>query len=177
MQYLKFKTQNQIYADFINLIKTGLNELQIFDWQVKQLYSPFQTEQLEPTIFLTIVSNLDYGAQYMDYKTRISKQKKELTIRFSATRDEVFNDTVNTYNPLDILTALNDFVRSDIGINTLKNMGYAQYKSQVFNVENFIDDDEDFKTLPSFNCTYLYTNEFNYPYKKLDSFDYKIYKV
>lgn len=177
MNYLTHKTSNQIYADFINVIKTALNEWQLFDWDVKQLYSPFQTEQLKPTIFITIVSDKDYGSQYSNYRTRITSQKKEITLRFSATRSEKLSDTVNTYNSKDVLTALNDFLRSDIGINTLASLGYAQYKTEILNISQFVDDSEEFKTMPSFQCTYLYTNTFTYKYTKIDEFRGQIYKI
>lgn len=160
-----YKTQNQIFIDFISLVKSALNSFELTNWEVRQLRGVFKINVLNPTVFISILSSNQLGQQYDkkiktdDSVIRKNFNKQEVTIRFSATRKRMLNDNAETLEGNDILKVIRAYMQSPEGIKKLASMGYAQYRSNIINNINFTDDSENFCILPSFDCTFLYTDE------------------
>ena len=94
--------------------------------------------------------------------------KEEITIRFSATRRELMNDTVETTNGIDILTLIRAYFQTLNGITMFANNGYAQYRASDINEQSFTNDDENIQLMPYFDCTYLYTDSIKEQINKID---------
>lgn len=161
---IQYKTKNQLFNDFISLVKAAFKSFSIEGWEVRQLRQTFKINHLKPIVFISVISGHQLGQQYY-LKTKIDNQitreahnKQEVTIRFSATRLELPNDTLETYNGTDILKVIRAYMQSPEGIKFLASLGFAQYKAQNINEMNFTNDSDDFQFLPHFECTFLYTD-------------------
>lgn len=175
---MTYKTENQIYKDFITFIQTALNSQSITGWDIKKLNQVIKTEDLKPCIFLQIISKKQQGAQYR--KTILNKKsyknKQEVTLRFSATRRFKITDDTTTISAADILTKVKNYIQSLDGIKMLKAKGYAQYRASEVKNQSFINDDENIQLMPFFDCDYLYTDDFELSVNKLDSVRMKLIK-
>ena len=162
---VQFKTKNQIFNDFIFLVKESLITFGIEGWEIRQLKQMFKVNQLKPIIFVSIMNNNQNGRQY--YKkgkiegtiNREGHSKQEVKIRFSATRRELQKDTLLTYNGTDILKIIKAYMQSPEGIRYLASLGYAQYRADNISEMDFTNDSDNFQFLPYFDCTFLYTDK------------------
>ena len=178
---LNLKTKNQIYADFKSFIEAALTEFSINNWEVKKLHQVIKTEDLKPCVYIQILRKNQKGSQYHknvsqndNYYKKYSV-KQEIQIRFSATRRERLSDTVETYNGIDVLEIVKNYLQSDDGITQLANKGYAQYRASNVQEQSFTNDDENIQLMPYFDCEYLYTDSFEQKINKLDKVE-EIYK-
>lgn len=162
---ISFKTKNQLFNDFISLVKSAFESFSIEGWEVRQLRQTFKINHLKPIVFISVISGHQLGQQYYSKTktdnqiTRQAHNKQEVTIRFSATRLEGLNDDLSTYNSTDILKVIRAYMQSPEGIQFLASLGYAQYKAQNINEMNFTNDSDNFQFLPHFDCTFLYTDK------------------
>lgn len=180
---LDFKTENQLYEDFISVINQAFNLFSIQDWQIRQLKQAFKTNVLPPTVFLSILDQPQNGSlQFIDKKekgvaTRKNIIKQESTIRFSATRIEQATDTVQTYNGADILKLILGYMQTLEGIKYIKSLGYAQYKASAVNSMDFQNDSDNFQMMPYFDLTFLYTNSFENSVNEITKTRFNIYRI
>lgn len=161
----RYKTKNQIFNDFIALVTEALKTFGINDWQVRQLSQVFKINVITPSVYISVNSLHQYGTQgRRKRKTENGGEttnhiKQEVTIRFSASRRELANDTLGTYSGVDILEFVKTFMQSEAGIEFLKGLGYAQYRASDVSPQQFMNDSDNFQILPYFDCTFLYSNE------------------
>jgi hypothetical protein len=181
---IKYKTKNQIFNDFISLVKEALNTFSIKDWDVRQLNQIFKINVLSPSVYISITNQRQYGTQGRRKKeTETGGEttncvKQEVTIRFSASRRELVQDTLGTYSGLDILEFVKTYLQSEAGIELLKDLGYAQYRASDISPQNFLNDSDNFQFLPYFDCTFLYTNSWNNTVGEITKIKEKgIYKI
>lgn len=160
-----YKTENQIYADFISLIQQSFNAFGIKGWQIRQLNQVFKVNVLKSSVFITITGTSQRGRQYQTktknkdgilVKTHFTKQ--EVKLRFSSTHRERTSDTVNSINSNDILKIIREYMQSEEGILFLADKGYAQYTAAEISDQQFTNDEDNFQFLPYFDCTFVYTN-------------------
>lgn len=179
-----YKTENQIIADCVSLANTALEYFAIDGWKVRQLRQLFKVNVLEPTIFVTITSHNQLGRQYVkrtmadDVITRTNSNKQEVTVRFSALHRELETDTTTTYGGADVLKILRAYSQSAEGMETLKDLGYVQYRADAINEQEFMNDSDNFQMLPYFDITLLYTDVWTNEINKIDKVQLtNIYKV
>ena len=164
-----YKTKNQIFKDFIGLTNTALSDFGITGWKVKRMYQNIKSVDLEPFVLIDLTDKKQTGSQYRSiYKSVINENtkyyrkyhaKQEITIRFSATIRNKNTETVNDFDSIDILEILKNYLQSYEGIDALALHGYAQYRATDIKQQNFQNDDDNVQFLPFFECTYLYTDE------------------
>jgi len=167
----KYKTKNQIFKDFIALVNTALTAFNIEGWVVKRLYQTIKTVDLKPCVLVSIINKRQLGSQYRElYKVvkneqttyyRKYKAKQEIQIRFSATMRNTSGETVATFDSIDVLEILKNYLQSYACIESLALSGYAQYRATDIKQQNFDNDDENVQFLPFFDCTFLYTDEWD----------------
>lgn len=181
---VSYKTKNQIFNDFISLVKQMLQAFDIDSWQVRQLEQVFKVNVLKPSIYISVINYPQRGSQYRKKERRgdvVIKQnltKQEVKIRFSASRIELPTDKPDTFNSCDILELIKDFMQSSEGIKFLANLGYAQYRATEVSNRQFMDDEDNFQFLPYFDCTFVYTNSWSTEVPLLDKVIEKgIYRV
>lgn len=173
-----FKTENQIYKDFKSCVEAALLHFGITGWEVKKLNQVIKTEDLKPAVFIQLLAKKQVGAQWRkNVKTAIQNvdkfsksyfARKEITIRFSATRRPLITDTADTYNGIDILTLIRSYFLSLNGINTFAAANYAQYRATDIQTQSFSNDDENIQLMPYFDCDYIYTDDFADTINKID---------
>ena len=162
----QFKTENQIFADFVSLVQQALTTFNITGWGVRQLKQVFKVNHLKPTIFISIISDIQTGRQYSSKSlvdsqaTRTNSNKQEVKIRFHATRIALASDTVETLTSNGVLKLISKWLQTPEGIKALSLLGYAQYRAEGVNNMDFTNDSENFQFMPFFDCTYLYTETF-----------------
>lgn len=182
-QLLDYKTENQIYNDFINLTKASFEAFNLKGWSVRQLNQLFKVNVLAPTVFISISNNGQRGRQYSkkikndESLNREYHIKQEVTIKFSAARRESAFDDLQTVNSIDVLKRLKSFMQSDEGVKLLASYGYAQYRAEEITPPFFVNDDDNFQLLPSFNCTFVYTDSWQTQINKISKFQSKIFKI
>lgn len=180
---IRFKTKNQIFNDFIGLTKTALDSFSIFNWEVRQLKQVYKVNHLKPTVFISIINKNQNGRQYYKKEktasiiTRKANSKQEVKIRFLATRRELDNDTLETYNASDVLEVIRSFMQSPEGIKYLAELGYAQYRAESINEMDFTNDSDNFQFLPQFDCTFLYTDKWSTAIPEITKVKEKIHGI
>lgn len=180
---INYKTENGIFKDFVAIVNEAFKYFNIQGWQVRQLHQILNVNVLKPTIFLSIITNPQAGAQYRENKkingqiVEIYNTKQEVKIRFSATRKRSIKDDENTFNGIDILDLILKYLQSSKGIELLKNFKYAQYRASNLTNQNFIDDSENIELMPFFECEYLYTNNWSTEVSIITKFSDGIHKV
>lgn len=168
-QQISFKTENQIYNDFIGLVNATFNVFDISGWQVRQLNQLYKINVLKPTVFLSISNATQRGQQYSKNIKNNSAflknyaNKSEVTIKFSAARRELPSDDLTTLNSIDVLKIIKNYLQSDLGVKYLANLTYAQYRATEITPPFFVNDDDNFQLLPSFNCTFVYEENWQTP--------------
>ena len=178
-----YKTENQIYADFIMLGRKALDNFGVKGWQFRQLKQPFKYIALKPTVFLSVLNYNQLGRQYRrrfradEGITRQNLAKKEVRIRFGAARRGLAPDNRATYNSLDVLEFIRAFQQSEEGIIYLSSLGYAPYRADEIRQQDFINDSDDYEFLPYFECVYLYTDAWAEQVGQIDKVIGNIYKV
>lgn len=179
-----YKTENQIIADCVSLANTALEYFAIDGWVVRQLRQLYKVNVLNPTIFVSILSHNQLGRQYVkrtmtdDVITRTNSNKQEVKIRFSALHRELETDTTETYGGVDVLKILRGYLQSTEGIATLNDLGYAQYRADAINEQEFMNDSDNFQLMPYYDITLLYTDVWTNSVNKLDRAELKnIYKI
>lgn len=164
---IQFKTKNQIFNDFIGLVKTAFDNFSISGWEIRQLKQIYKVNQLKPTVFISVINGNQNGRQYYKKEktdgiiNRQASSKQEVKIRFAATRRELNNDNLDTYNGSDVLKVIRAYMQSPEGIQYLAGLGYAQYRAENINEMDFVNDSDNFQFLPQFDCTFLYTDKWN----------------
>ena len=88
-------------------------------------------------------------------------------MRFSSTRRGSNYETVETLDCIDVLEILKNYLQSYEGIDALSKMGYAQYRATDIKQQNFENDDENVQFLPFFECTFLYTDNWQAQINKI----------
>lgn len=183
-QQTQFKTRNQVFNDFIMISKSALEAFDIKGWEVRQLMQVFKVNILKPTVFISVLSTDQLGRQYnakqlqKEQIIKTNSTKQEVNIRFSATRRELASDILGTYNGVDIVKVIKNYIQSSEGIKQLASMGYAQYRSGEITDQNLLNDDENFQFLPYFDCTFLYTDSFTTNVNRISNIKEKgIYRV
>lgn len=177
-----YKTENQILQDFILLANNALAFFSIQGWQVRQLRQVLKVNVLPPTIFVSIITNKQTGAQYSSSTkinnviTETKSAKQEVKIRFSAANKRKITDDTSTFYGVDVLKLISYYLQSQTGINDLKNLGYAQYRNGLITNQDFLDDSENFKFMPFFENEYLYTNQWSSPINQINEFNSQVYK-
>ena len=164
----KYKTKNQIFADFIGLTNDILKDFDINGWVVKRFYQNIKTVDLKPCVLIDIINKKQLGSQYRELRKDVHDErvtyfgkyntKQEVQIRFSATMRNSNGETVNTLDSIDILEIIKNYLQSYISIESLAKLGYAQYRASDIKQQNFDNDDENVQFLPYFECTFLYTD-------------------
>lgn len=178
-----YKTENQIIADCISLANTALEYFNVADWKVRQLSQIFKVDVLDPTIFVSIITHNQLGRQYIKRAqadgviTRSNYSKQEVKIRFSAVHRNLATDMVETYNSTDILKTLRAYMQSPEGIETLKDLGYVQYRADTISEQSYTNDSDNFEMLPYFDTTLLYTDVWSSEIHKIDKVQLEIYKI
>lgn len=182
-QLINYKTENQIYNDFINLVKASFVAFSLTGWSVRQLNQLFKVNVLKPTVFVSIANNPQRGQQYSknikndDSLNREYHIKQEVAIKFSAARRESAHDDLQTVNSIDVLKRLKSFMQSDKGVKLLASYGYAQYRAGEITPPFFVNDDDNFQLLPSFSCTFVYTDSWQTDINKITKVENKIIGV
>ena len=166
--YNAYKTKNQIFKDFIGFANNALTAFNISDWIVKRLYQNIKCVDVNSYILIQITNKKQLGSEYRSLlKTETNQTtnylreynaKQEVTIRFSATKRDKNSETVETLDSIDVLEILKNYLQSYEGIDALAKLGYAQYRATDIKQLNFENDDDNVQFLPFFECTYLYTN-------------------
>lgn len=181
---IRYKTKNQIFSDFIPLILASLEAFSITGWEIRQLKEIFKINHLKPIIFISILSANQNGRQYTKKQktkngiNRLNSTKQEVKIRFSATRKGLISDTIETFDGVDILKLVKEFMQSEEGIKFLSNLGYAQYRAENISDMDFTNDSDNFQFLPYFDCTFLYTDSWQTDIDKISKFkNVGIYRV
>ena len=178
-----YKTENQIFQDFISLANNALAFFSIQGWQVRQLRQVLKVNVLPPTIFVSIITNKQTGAQYLqtqktdDIITETNSAKQEVKIRFSALRKRKITDETDTIYGVDVLRLISYYLQSQTGINDLKTLGYAQYRNGLITNQDFLDDSDNFEFMPFFENEFLFTNSWTNSIGEITKINQGIYKI
>lgn len=174
---MAIRTENQIYADIIGFVNQFLIDRNIQGWQVLQLNQPVKLTEINPTIWVSVTNRTQRGWQYRKYKgfkqsenfTQTQKFKQEKLVQFSALRERLTGDTVNTINSTDILINLKSYLLST-GLSLIKSKGYSIYQPLEIQTPSFQNDSDNFEFMPFFQVTFILEQSLEFPQEHINEY-------
>lgn len=175
---MPIRSENQIYADIIGFVNNSLTILSEWfpqsnfnEWQVLQLNQPVKLTEITPTIWVSATTRNRRGWQYRKYEgfkpnedfKQAQKFKQEITVQFSALRDRLITDDVNTLNSTDILIYLKSYLLNPLTLKTLRTMGYTIYQPTEIQTPTFQNDSDNFEFMPFFSTVFIYEQSLERP--------------
>ena len=165
---MSYKTDNQIFADIIGIIRTFLSSSGQTGWAVVQGYQPRPLGQHDKLITLSEVYSVPVGFQgggdetkYNDDGTitlvHVEKWREEVSIQIGCLCNRQPNtDTVATWSAVDMAKMLKTFFNSAAGIAALVTLGYGKLRIDNIRVGKFLNSSENFQLAPGFDLVLLH---------------------
>lgn len=185
---MTIRSENQIYTDLIGFVKNSLTILSEWfpqsnfsEWQVLQLNQPVKLTEIKPTIWVSATTRNRRGWQYRKYEgfkieedfKQSQKFKQEITVQFSALRDRLITDDVNTLNSTDILIYLKSYLLNPLMLQTLKRSGYTIYQPTEIQTPTIQNDSDNFEFMPFFQVTFILEQSLERPQEHIDEIQFK----
>lgn len=148
-------TDNQVTADLIALIKTGLEGYA--DWPVLQSFQPTKGNYARPYILLHRLGETLIGQmQVCSFKPENGGQIVQSTWQIDAVRYASVNDDTATIGAGDVLKRLRNWFMSDAAAQTLRAKGYNVLRIGQLVTPPIETETETFQILPNFTLDLIY---------------------
>ena len=155
---MKYKTENEVFADIISIIKGFFTSINANDWEVRQGYQPRQETLQNNTVTLWRVYSKDIGFQGEKYLTNNDGQfvlrsevLKEVSIQIDFFRKRKNTDTVNTLNAIDYANMLKIYLSNSNGISKFTQKEYGILRITNFREPKKITPSDLYENFPSFD--------------------------
>lgn len=148
-------TDNQVTADLIALIKTGLDGYA--DWPVLQSYQSTKGNYARPYILLHRLGETLIGQlQVCSFKPENGGQIVQSTWQIDAVRYASVNDDTATIGAGDVLKRLRNWFMSDAAAQTLRAKGYNVLRIGQLVTPPVETETKTFQILPNFTLDLIY---------------------
>ncbi|MGN0016197.1 MAG: phage gateway protein [Candidatus Avelusimicrobium sp.] len=148
-------TDNQVTADLIALIKTGLSGFA--PWQVVQSYQPTRGHFSRPYILIHRLGETALGyLQTCSFKPENGGQIIQSTWQIDAVRYSRVQDDVTTPGAGDVLKRLRNWFMSDAAARELRAKGYNVLRVGEIATPQIETETETFQILPNFTLDLIY---------------------
>lgn len=162
---MAFRTENQIYADLVEVINGFLSANGYTDWQVCRSYQPSMQGIRDKVIQLTKVYSVRYGWQgnddipsdVQDKLIHIESQIMNESWQIDCIKMRNVNDTAETISGADMMVQLGMFFAGDAGRLALRTKGYSlgQRLTSVRNPYE-MSDSKKYMFNPGFDIHFMY---------------------
>ncbi len=168
---MAYKTDNQIFADIIGIIRGYLATSGQTGWRVDQGYQPRPFGQHDKLITLSHVYSVPVGFQGGGDETKITSGASVTMVHREKWREEVSmqincfcnrqpaTDTVETWTAVDMAKMLKTYFNSTAGIAALLDKGYGKLRIDNIRVGNFLNSSENYQLAPGFDLVILHEQE------------------
>ena len=182
---MPIRSENLIYSDLIGFVNNSLTILSEWfpqsnfsEWQVLQLNQPVKLTEIKPTIWVSATTRNRRGWQYRKYDgygeteqfTQNQKFKQEISVQFSALRERLIKDDVNTLNSTDVLIYLKSYILNPLTLKTLRTMGYSIYQPTEIQTPTFQNDSDNFEFMPFFQVTFIIEQTLERPQEHINEY-------
>jgi hypothetical protein len=181
---MKYKTENQIFADIIEIINGFFVANNITDWQVRQGYQPRQETLQDNTVTLWRISSRDIGFQGEKYLTNEdnifvmrSEVLKEVSIQIDFFKKRKSDDTLETLNSLDIANMLKIYLSNTKGIDEFTKRNYGILRIMNFREPKKLTPSDLYETLPSFDINLRFWQYIDTPQDYVDKANYIVNQI
>lgn len=152
-------TDNQVTADLIALIKTGLDGYA--DWPVLQSYQPTKGHYARPYILLHRLGETLIGQmQVCSFKPENGGQIVQSTWQIDAVRYASVNDDTATIGAGDVLKRLRNWFMSDAAAQALRQAGYNVLRIGQIATPPFLTETDTFQINPNFTLDLVYKQNY-----------------
>jgi len=151
------KLENQMYADFVNLVKSALVNFEVNDWKVCQLNQPLKFTETAPVVYLSVENIRKTGMQFARKNAQgqyFQAYKEEISVRIAAMRRNLAEDLLNTLGAGDVLKLISSWLVSPAGLSQVKALGYSIFNPSDIKPVIFKTDSDNKVIMPSFNITF-----------------------
>lgn len=170
---MMYKTENQVFADIIGVIRGFFESIGENDWIVRQGYQPRQEALQNKAVTLWRVYSADNGFQGEKYLTddngnyiMRSEVQKEVSIQFDFFRKRKENDVAETKNAIDYANLLKVYLSNSVGISELQELGYGFLRIENFREPKHLTPSDIYETFAGFDLIILYWQQVDSPVKE-----------
>lgn len=168
---MNYKTENQVFADIIGVIRSFFESMGENDWVIRQGYQPRQETLQNKAVTLWRVYSSDNGFQGEKYLTDdngnyIMRQEvqKEISMQVDFFRKrEPIEDNINTKNAIDYANLLKVYLSNSVGIAELQELGYGFLRIENFREPKRLTPSGLYESFPGFDLVILYWQEVDTP--------------
>ena len=156
-----YKTNNMICKDIKTILQQCLNNFLISNIDIIQLQQPTKTREDNTTLYFQILNSVNSGWQYVNYVKedeelkKINTYKESIQVKISCYKQRLLTDTITDYSSKDIINLIKSYLLSDDGINFLNELNYNILIPSTTDINEFINDSDNYEFLPSLIITFL----------------------
>lgn len=166
---IAFKTENQIWAELIDMLKQALRYRNITGFEVRQGNQKTKVTPASPRLTLHKVSAVNRGFSYRYDKVRddtgtlehTEAYLQEITFQVTALKLRSNSDTIETHTAGDAANAVKDYLNSIDGIKAMQALGYGLLPPKMYRAPTFVNDTEDFEYAPNIDFTVIVKQAFS----------------
>lgn len=181
---MKYKTENQVFADIIEIIQGFFDNNNITDWKIRQGYQPRQETLQDNTVILWRIYSKDIGFQGEKYLTNEqnnfvmrSEVLKEVSIQIDFFRRRKNTDTLETLNSLDYANMLKIYLSNSNGIAEFTKREYGILRIKDIREPKKLTPSDLYETFPSFDIVLRFWQYIDTPQEYVKGTQYNIKRV
>jgi hypothetical protein len=181
---MEYKTENEVFADIISIIKEFFVSINNTEWQVRQGYQPRQETLKNNTVTLWRVYSKDVGFQGEKYLTNSDGQfilrsevLKEVSIQIDFFRKRENIDTIKTLNAIDYANMLKVYLSNSNGIKKFTDKGYGIMRIVNFREPKKITPSDLYESFPSFDLQLRFWQYIDTPQEYVKNTNYIFERV
>lgn len=176
---MKYKTENQVFADIIEIINGFFTANNITDWKVRQGYQPRQETLQDNTVTLWRITSNDIGFQGEKYLTNDddifvmrSEVLKEVSFQLDFFRKRDFDDNIDTLNSIDMANLLKIYLSNSNGIAEFTKREYGIMRIRNFREPKRLTPSDLYETFPSFDIILRFWQYVDTPCDYIEKINY-----
>lgn len=161
-----FKSEYQIFYDFIGFLNKSLAKLGYTDWSVQQQNQPSKREIEDKTLYVSWIASRRIGWQkHADFmENNVLKHYEgyveEIMFQLSAFKLTGLEDNVATLTCNDVVNRLVSFLQSQAGVRAFRALGYSVPRISNIRQLNLTTDSDQYEKMVSVDISvFLVQNE------------------
>lgn len=175
---MTYKTENEIWADIISLLREAVSAKGITGFTVMRSYQPVDTQN-QPVILIHRISQNRYGWRGRKDKVingvmrHIERYYQELRFQVDVLKK------INIQNPeeltaSDIANMLVDWLESDKGLKVMRSYGFMPLRIQAMPENQFVNQHDNFQINPHFDIIFYIEQEIEENQSVIDGYEFTL---
>lgn len=174
---MTYKTENQIWADVISLLKDAVKDKKIANCTVMRSFQPVDV-QIQPTILIHLISQDRYGWRGRKNKVingvmhHIEVYHQQL--RFQIDVLKKIGVSKDELTASDIANMLVDWLESDRGLKSLRSYGFMPLRIQSMPENTFVNQHDNYQINPHFDLICYIEQEIDDNQDVIDGYEFTL---